>query len=907
MAEFLCRAAGWTWLDSPTPTFGDVPKTHPYYGWIERLRERGVTAGCSALPPLYCPDNFNTRAQMAVFVVRAAGLSPLIPPTPSFGDVPPTHWAYAYIERLHQLGVAGCAPGLFCPDAIITRGETAEFECHAFGISHDTCGQQSGLCGIWPDHGSNATPCTVTIGGNALRDGAVPVLRGVGQADIVGYNSLLYGCSAIVTTFDLSGVVPGVWDVVVGLPGGLVLTLPGAFTVEGLSRFEDDFDDPAYTENNWWRATPGCSRVTVDSNGIFQIIGGKDPTNTWSESAAVAASGMAYFVDGCSFGADIRALSGYGGIAWGHRGASGDPLDPDYEVYAAAFSAADDAVAISEESGGKSNDLAVVSVPGIEFNTWYRFEVVSTETHFQVWFGPKGGPLSKVIDVPQDAPHPGVQAHEVGMVVIYAENKPWSTVQFDNFFVQGIPDPVRRLACPVVRALREQRAMVPVWLNDAEGVVGLQCDLYYPTDLLTALTPPQVVKGSLIAGDPNWTLVWNLIAPGHLRVLAYNLLSQPLPAGAHGEVAQAWFTVNPAAAPRAARLLDLENVILADRYGNPIPIAPWDGVVRIARAAEWFTFDTIPSPQCGDPVNPFPFTVTLRAYDEYGDPATHYNGNAVLSDLTGTLDLDLTTVQPDLTAAFSAGLFTGSAGIRQPIDWDRITARDAQDATVTGTSNLFKVIGKGDPTGDGQINVGDVVMSVNLALHPTEGTAAERAAADVNEDGEVNVLDVIIIQNIALGDPPGGQSQGMAALQAAPSARAAGLVVAAGKPPAPGAKKIAVPVLIDRAQGVAGFQFDLAYDGSVLSPVEVRAGALIANKPDWLLNANMAKNPLKVLAFSNQSKALSGGSGTLVEVIFTQTGKLATDSLRLGRTIVSNSAGSALPRTLTLGKPRTVK
>ena len=33
--------------DSPVPTFGDVPTTHPFFPWIEALVTAGITAGCS--------------------------------------------------------------------------------------------------------------------------------------------------------------------------------------------------------------------------------------------------------------------------------------------------------------------------------------------------------------------------------------------------------------------------------------------------------------------------------------------------------------------------------------------------------------------------------------------------------------------------------------------------------------------------------------------------------------------------------------------------------------------------------------------------------------------------------------------------------------------------------------------
>ena len=76
MAAFLCKADGKTWLGSPTPTFSDVPSTHPFYGWIERLADPGSwtvapTTGCDLGPPrLYCPTQNVTRGQMAVFLCR---------------------------------------------------------------------------------------------------------------------------------------------------------------------------------------------------------------------------------------------------------------------------------------------------------------------------------------------------------------------------------------------------------------------------------------------------------------------------------------------------------------------------------------------------------------------------------------------------------------------------------------------------------------------------------------------------------------------------------------------------------------------------------------------------------------------------------------------------------------------
>jgi hypothetical protein len=62
---------------SPAPgtaTFNDVPTTHPFFQFIEALHASGITGGCQASPPLYCPDNPVTRGQIAVFLAKALGL-----------------------------------------------------------------------------------------------------------------------------------------------------------------------------------------------------------------------------------------------------------------------------------------------------------------------------------------------------------------------------------------------------------------------------------------------------------------------------------------------------------------------------------------------------------------------------------------------------------------------------------------------------------------------------------------------------------------------------------------------------------------------------------------------------------------------------------------------------------------
>jgi hypothetical protein len=138
MAAFLCRAAGWTLLDPPTPTFADVGRGTTFYRYIETLVAHAVTAGCASTPQrLYCPNESVTRGQMAAFLCRALGLSQYLPPTPTFADVPAGNIFYGYVERVFLVGITtGCLTGplRYCPDRPVTRDQMAVFLVRAFNI-----------------------------------------------------------------------------------------------------------------------------------------------------------------------------------------------------------------------------------------------------------------------------------------------------------------------------------------------------------------------------------------------------------------------------------------------------------------------------------------------------------------------------------------------------------------------------------------------------------------------------------------------------------------------------------------------------------------------------------------------------------------------------------------------------
>ena len=56
-----------------TPSFGDVPTSHPFFQFVEALKASGITAGCGDGSD-FCPNAPLTRGQMAAFLSKALGL-----------------------------------------------------------------------------------------------------------------------------------------------------------------------------------------------------------------------------------------------------------------------------------------------------------------------------------------------------------------------------------------------------------------------------------------------------------------------------------------------------------------------------------------------------------------------------------------------------------------------------------------------------------------------------------------------------------------------------------------------------------------------------------------------------------------------------------------------------------------
>jgi ABC-type transport system substrate-binding protein len=152
-SQFLLKYA---WL---AHTFSDVLPSYWAWSFIERLYNAGITGGCTTNPPNYCPDNTVTRAEMAVFLERGSHYPvPYAAPNvaPTFNDTV-GHWAEDWIEALKNDGItSGCGNGNYCPEASVTRAQMAVFLLRARYGSNYTPPNATGVfadvpVGYWAD------------------------------------------------------------------------------------------------------------------------------------------------------------------------------------------------------------------------------------------------------------------------------------------------------------------------------------------------------------------------------------------------------------------------------------------------------------------------------------------------------------------------------------------------------------------------------------------------------------------------------------------------------------------------------------------------------------------------------------------------------------------------------------
>ncbi|MCC6261345.1 MAG: right-handed parallel beta-helix repeat-containing protein [Anaerolineales bacterium] len=133
-----CEIGAYEKLPGPYPTFADVPMNAFAWAQIESIYAAGITSGCSVTPLNYCSDGVVTRAQMAIFLMKAIHGNSYTPPPATgtvFNDVPVNAFAAAWIEAFATEGItSGCGGGNFCSNQSVTRAQMAVFIQRTFNL-----------------------------------------------------------------------------------------------------------------------------------------------------------------------------------------------------------------------------------------------------------------------------------------------------------------------------------------------------------------------------------------------------------------------------------------------------------------------------------------------------------------------------------------------------------------------------------------------------------------------------------------------------------------------------------------------------------------------------------------------------------------------------------------------------
>jgi YVTN family beta-propeller protein len=138
MAVFLKKGIHGGSYVPPTPDgshpFSDIAG-HWAEAWMEDLYDEGLTSGYP--DGTYRPQNQVTRAEMAVFLLKAKYGSSYTPPPVSGGSFTDVagHWAEAWIEQLAEEGItSGYPDGTYRPNNNVTRAEMAVFLVRTFNL-----------------------------------------------------------------------------------------------------------------------------------------------------------------------------------------------------------------------------------------------------------------------------------------------------------------------------------------------------------------------------------------------------------------------------------------------------------------------------------------------------------------------------------------------------------------------------------------------------------------------------------------------------------------------------------------------------------------------------------------------------------------------------------------------------
>ena len=132
MAAFIARAIKANVpSDCDKPPFPDVRENSWYCKYVLAIKNKGIATGYP--DGTYRPNNYITRAQMAVFIARALHLQIHPCDTKPFNDVSTGSWYCPYVKSLVDRGIVeGYPDGSYKPQEAVTRAMMAVYIAKAF-------------------------------------------------------------------------------------------------------------------------------------------------------------------------------------------------------------------------------------------------------------------------------------------------------------------------------------------------------------------------------------------------------------------------------------------------------------------------------------------------------------------------------------------------------------------------------------------------------------------------------------------------------------------------------------------------------------------------------------------------------------------------------------------------------
>ncbi len=410
-----------------------------------------------------------------------------------------------------------------------------------------------------------------------------------------------------------------------------------------------------------------------------------------------------------------------------------------------------------------------------------------------------------------------------------------------------------------INALPGESVAPRIRIADAEDLAGAQAKVRY-TGCCDTLAFDSVLKGESIL---DWMMLEPSIGPDVATVLAFaaDPATQSISGAAH--LFDLNVTNSPAAQPGDMQLLTFDELLLSDDWGAPLDRAAFDGGVRTIPFAS-LEVSYITGPVCADAVDPVPVPVTITALDRDG---------FLMADCAATVNLwaldawewpKFSHPVTPVSATLVGGVWSGEVTVAEPSRGVEIAA---QWGDILGSTNSVPAVGKGDPNGDSEVNILDVVIVANMAIGRGEWEPWQWWAGDTNRDGEVNIFDVVETANRALEE-----MEGMAAVSAKGPGPAADTIAVMAST-TQGESQVVLSLDLSDCAGLAGIQVELKYDTKKLTYAGVEAGDLLAGTSSWTVMDNDLRGAVKAIAFTPSREVLPGGEGTVLTFTFDRTGK----------------------------------